>query len=98
MRRALLSIMLICFTCKAICIDYDSIVTDEWEYSNIWTQTILGAVGFASMYISFGTSRHFWRLTQRGIADIFYDRIKELGGVETGEMDPDEELIKKMKA
>ena len=74
-------------------IDYSSIITEEWTYRNVMTQSVIGAVGWLSMFIGFGTTYHYYKLVQEDKVRVLEIRIAELKGEEPY----DEELIINME-
>lgn len=74
-------------------IDYASIITEEWTYRNVMTQNVIGAAGWVSMFIGFGTTYHYYKLVQQDKVNVLEGRIAELKGEEPY----DEELIKNME-
>lgn len=74
-------------------IDYASLITEEWTYRNVMTQSVIGAVGWLSMFIGFGTTYHYYKLVQQDKVKVLEIRITDLKGEEPY----DEELIGNME-
>jgi hypothetical protein len=71
------------FNQVAMELNYTAIMTDEWTYANTMTQSVVGILGFITMFGAFFGNWFFYHKIQKDMIKEFQKRIDSINGNET---------------